>query len=165
MISCLITLQSPTLIPSNSILSLSVDTSLDSLFLASSYLNTSSLFRCAKSLQSCPVLCNPMDGSPPGSSGHGFSRQKYWSGLSFPPPGDLPEEIEPASFLSPAMAGRFFTTSTTWEALSFQTTCTKYHHSVLWPHKDLPTDTTTLPYSSPPQGPKLHKLRFQHLVL
>ena len=91
MISCLITLQSPTLIPSNSILSLSVDTSLDSLFLASSYLNTSSLFRCAKSLQSCPVLCNPMDCSPPGSSGHGFSRQEYWSRLSFPPPGHLPD--------------------------------------------------------------------------
>ena len=26
----------------------------------------------AKSLQSCPTLCNPMDCSPPGSSGHGF---------------------------------------------------------------------------------------------
>ena len=37
----------------------------------------------------------------------GFSRQKYWSGLPFPPPGDLPDsEIEPAS---PALAGRFFT--------------------------------------------------------
>ena len=32
----------------------------------------------AKSLQSCPTLCDPIDGSPPGSS-MGFSRQEYWS--------------------------------------------------------------------------------------
>ena len=39
-----------------------------------------------------------------------FSRQEYWSGLSFPPPGDLPDpRIEPASPLSPAFAGGFFT--------------------------------------------------------
>ena len=44
----------------------------------------------------------------------GFSRQEYWSGLPFPPPGDLPDPgIELASLLSPALAGRFFTTSTT----------------------------------------------------
>ena len=37
----------------------------------------------------------------------GFFRQEYWSGLLFPPPGDLPYlGIEPAS---PALAGRFFT--------------------------------------------------------
>ena len=40
----------------------------------------------AKSLQSCPTLCNPTDGSPPGSSILGFSRQEYWSGLPFPSP-------------------------------------------------------------------------------
>ena len=44
----------------------------------------------------------------------GFSEQEYWSGLLFPPLGDLPNPgIEPASFMSPALAGRFFTTSTT----------------------------------------------------
>ena len=47
----------------------------------------------------------------------GFSRRECWSGLPFPPPGDLPNpRIEPASFMSPALAGKFFTTSTTWEA-------------------------------------------------
>ena len=36
-----------------------------------------------------------------------FFRQEYWSGLPFPPPGDLPNPgIEP---VSPALAGRFFT--------------------------------------------------------
>ena len=48
----------------------------------------------------------------------GFSRQEYWSRLSCPPPGDLLDPgIEPASLMSPALAGGFFITSTTWEAV------------------------------------------------
>ena len=44
----------------------------------------------------------------------GFSRQECWSGLPCSPPGHLPDPgIEPSSLMSPAMAGRFFTTSTT----------------------------------------------------
>ena len=44
----------------------------------------------------------------------GFSRQECWSTLSCPPPGDLPNPgIESASFMSPAFANEFFTTSTT----------------------------------------------------
>ena len=40
-----------------------------------------------------------------------FIRQEYWSGLSFPPPGDLPEPgIKPTSPADPALASRFFTT-------------------------------------------------------
>ena len=35
----------------------------------------------AKSLQSCLTLCDPIDGSPPGSPIPGFSRQEHWSGL------------------------------------------------------------------------------------
>ena len=47
----------------------------------------------------------------------GFSRQENWSGLPSPPSGDLPNPgITPTSFMSPALAGGFFTTSTTWEA-------------------------------------------------
>ena len=47
-----------------------------------------------------------------------FSRQEYWSGLPCPPPADLPDPgIE--HLMSPALAGRFFTTSgASWEALS-----------------------------------------------
>ena len=38
----------------------------------------------------------------------GFPRQEYWSGLPFPPPGNLPDPgIEP---VSPALAGMFSTT-------------------------------------------------------
>ena len=41
----------------------------------------------------------------------GFSRQQYWSGLPCPPPRDLPDPgIKPASLISPALAGVFFTT-------------------------------------------------------
>ena len=44
----------------------------------------------------------------------GFFRQEYCSGLPFPLPGDLPDPgIKPAFLTSPALAGGFFTTSTT----------------------------------------------------
>ena len=44
----------------------------------------------------------------------GFSRQEYWIGLPCPPSGDLPDPgIRLASLKSPALAGRFFTTSAT----------------------------------------------------
>ena len=47
----------------------------------------------------------------------GFSRLEYWSGWPCPPAGDLPDPgIKPTSFASPALAGRFFATSTTREA-------------------------------------------------
>jgi len=38
----------------------------------------------AKSLQSCPTLCDPIDGSPPGCLG--FSGKEHWSGVPFPSP-------------------------------------------------------------------------------
>ena len=48
----------------------------------------------------------------------GFSMQEYWSGLPCPPPGDLHNPgIKPTSLQSPALAGRFFTTGATCEAL------------------------------------------------
>ena len=40
----------------------------------------------AKLLQSCLTLCDPIDGSPPGSPSLGFSRPEHWSGLPFPSP-------------------------------------------------------------------------------
>ena len=46
-----------------------------------------------------------------------FSKQEYWSGLPFPPPEDLLDSgIEPVSIVSPALAGGFFTSCTTWVA-------------------------------------------------
>ena len=40
----------------------------------------------AKLLQSCPTLCDPTDGSPPGSPVPGILQQEHWSGLPFPSP-------------------------------------------------------------------------------
>ena len=72
------------------------------------------------------TLHDPMDCSLPGSSIHGtfqarvlewvaiaFSKE-YWSGLQFPLPGDFLDPVtELLSLVSAALAGRFFTTSTT----------------------------------------------------
>ena len=53
--------------------------------------------------------CNPVDCSRQAPLSMGFSRQKYWSVLPFPPPGHLPNPgIKPAS---PVLTGRFFTTT------------------------------------------------------
>ena len=45
----------------------------------------------AKSLQSCPTLRHPIDGSHPAPPSLGFSRQEYWNGLPFASP-QLPQE-------------------------------------------------------------------------
>ena len=58
-----------------------------------------------------------------------FSKQEYWSGFSFSSPGDLPYPgIEPESPASPALAGGFFTTSTTWEA---RLHCIRYYKGII----------------------------------
>ena len=43
-------------------------------------INAAAAAAAAKSLQSCPTLCHPIDGTL------GFSRQEHWSGLPFPSP-------------------------------------------------------------------------------
>ena len=60
-------------------------------------------------------LANPWTVDHQAPLSMGFSRQEYWSGLPCAPPGGLPDAgIEP---LSPALAGRLFTTSASWETL------------------------------------------------
>ena len=61
------------------------------------------------------LFSDPMNCNPPGSSVHGIPRQEYWSGLTFPSPGDLPDPgIEPPEYVSSkyvfCVAGGFFTT-------------------------------------------------------
>ena len=64
----------------------------------------------AKSLQSCPTLCDPKAYSLSGSSVYGILQARIR--LPFPPPGDVPDSrIEPMSLSSPLLAGRFFTTT------------------------------------------------------
>ena len=70
---------------------------------------------CAKSLQSCPSLCDLLTVAHQPPLSIGFSRQEYWSGLPCPPPGDLRDiGIEPTCLLSLALIGRFLITSATW---------------------------------------------------
>ena len=79
------------------------------------FLNDSVL--CVKSFQSYPTLCGPMTAAHEALLSMGFSKEDCWSGLPCLPPGDLPDPgIEPMSLISPALVGRFFTTSATWEA-------------------------------------------------
>ena len=63
-----------------------------------------------------PTLWDPMDYSPPGSSlSMGFRRQEYWSGLSFPSPGNLPDPgIELKSSAWQAIFFFFFFFTTEW---------------------------------------------------
>ena len=59
-----------------------------------------------------------MDCSPPGSSAHAFLQAGILEWIAMPSSRDLPNPgIKPMSLMSAALAGRFFTTSATWEAL------------------------------------------------
>ena len=61
--------------------------------------------------QSCPTLLYPWTAAFQTPPSMGFSRQEYWSGVPYPPPGNLPDlGIELASPVSFALAGEFFTT-------------------------------------------------------
>ena len=71
----------------------------------------------AKFLHLCPTLCNPMDCSMSGSSVRGILQTRILEWVASPPPGNLPDPgIEHPFLMSPALAGVFLTTSTTWEA-------------------------------------------------
>ena len=78
---------------------------------------------CAKSLSRVRLFATPWTVARQAPLSMGFSRQEYWNGSPFPPSGDLPHPgIEPVSLTSPLLAGGFFTTSTTWEALYYPKT-------------------------------------------
>ena len=65
-------------------------------------------------VQLCPTLCDLWTAAHQAPLPMGLPRQEYRSGLSCPPPGDLPNPgTEPVSLMSPALAGGFFTTSVT----------------------------------------------------
>ena len=61
--------------------------------------------------QSCPTFRTPWTIAHQVSLSMGLPRQERWSGLPFPTPRDLPNPgIKPVFFVSPALAGKFFTT-------------------------------------------------------
>ena len=70
---------------------------------------TVSLTACmhAKSLQSCQLFATPWTVAQQAPLSKGFSRQEFWNGLPYPPPGELPRpRIQPTS---PVSAGGFLT--------------------------------------------------------
>ena len=69
---------------------------------------------CVKSLQSCLTICDPMDCSPPGYSVHGILQAGTLEGVGMPTSMASSPPRHPVSLLPPELAGRFFTTSTTW---------------------------------------------------
>ena len=79
----------------------------------------------------------------------GFSRREYWSGLPFPPPGDLPDPgIEPRPPVSPARAGGFFTHRATGQALekvSFRVLISNRPSVTCWRPEAAPSPLQALP--------------------
>ena len=69
----------------------------------------------AKSLQSCLTLCDPMNCNPPGSSVHKILQARIleWVAIPFSKGSSWTRDWTCVSYVS---AGRFFTTSDTWEA-------------------------------------------------
>ena len=68
--------------------------------------------------QSCPILCDTMDCSPPDSFVHGILQARILKWVTMLSSRGSSRSREPTriSYISPAIAGRFFTTTVTWEA-------------------------------------------------
>ena len=65
----------------------------------------------AQLLSSVWLFATPWTAAHQAPPSMAFPRQEYWSGLPFPPAGDLPNPgVEPTSLMSLALAGRFLTT-------------------------------------------------------
>ena len=85
---------------------------------------TESFHYCKQHMHACVLsclsyvwLCDTMDSSPPSFSVHGILQAKILEWVAMPSSGvSSRPRIEPASLMSPALAGWFFTTSATWEA-------------------------------------------------
>ena len=94
----------------------------------------------AKSLQSCPTLCDPIDHQAPLSLG--FSRQEYWSGLPFPSP---VHESEKSKYLS-----RVRLSATPWTAAHQAPPSMGFSRQEYWSRLPLSTNTQTRLSLHPP---------------
>ena len=77
---------------------------------------------CAQWLSRVPLFATLRTAARQAAPSMGFSRQEYWSGVPFPPPGDLPNpRMEPVSLGLPSLAGRFFSTEPSGEPPVYST--------------------------------------------
>ena len=129
----------------------------------------SSWLMCAQVLSRTWVFAAPWTVAHQASLVMKFSRQEYWSGVPFPLPGDLPDQgIEPMSLASPALAGRFFTTTPCW-SINFHSNDENLAPTTHYPYIfsfSIPLYTVGLselfsPYS---YGKHLYRLEYIYLV-
>ena len=91
------------------------------------------VYTCAKSLQSCSILCNPMDCSPPDSSVHGVLQARVLECVAMLSSRGIASTQESNLYLmSLALTGIFFTTSTTWEVQYKHTYIHTYTHTRMY---------------------------------
>ena len=91
----------------------------------------------AKAFQLCPTFCNPVDYSPPGSSVHGILQARIleWVAISSSR-GSF--QAKDWTYIGSCIAGRFFTTSITWETWCLCWTLLKTNCSIYSAWNDLP---------------------------
>ena len=90
--------------------------------------NLHTVLRMLCCVQSCPILCDLMDCSPPGSSVHGIFQTRMPEWVPFPTPGNLPDlGIEPTSPSLSALPGSFFPTAPPGKPPVFHSGCTNLH--------------------------------------
>ena len=93
-----------------------------------------------QSLSRVWLFATPWTGAHQAPQSMGFPRQEYWSGYSFPPPGDLLDpEIEPES---PALAGGLFITEPPGKPFPS-------HKHVLKPRANCKCECINSPFSRP----------------
>ena len=87
--------------------------------------------------QSCPTLCGPMDCSPPGSSAYRIFQERIleWGAIPYYRGSSQPRDRTCISCISsPAVAGRFFTTSAIWQAYAL---CLSLCHMCCFPQREV----------------------------
>ena len=98
---------------------------------------------CAKSLQLCPTLFDPMDYSPPGSSVHRILQARILECVVMPSSRGSSRPRVKLKSLTSALVGGFFTTSATWEPLPKDVTL-KSHHIKLHAFFFFPVENSVL---------------------
>ena len=98
---------------------------------------------CAKLLQLCLTLCNPLDPSPSGSTIYGILQARIleWVAIPSSKGSSRPRDLNLQLLRLLHWQAGFFTTSTSWEALSLPTNhqIIQTSHILPWEHVGIPS--------------------------